>query len=146
MRAGYGFKRLHLKAGHMQSCLTLWLFVLYSIILLFYCVNPTWQLNSGLTESEAACEVMCDLWLRNVFPGCLIHLHLLPVVIVLQNINSNSSRWMVACSSQSKHTRVVWNDSHHSNFVSVRDHVNQCYRLLSLNGLGTAFLTLINCG
>lgn len=120
-------------AEHTQSCLTRWLFILYSVMLPF----KTLKIQRGSSTVGwliwiLLVGVICDLWLTNVFWGCLIHLHLLPVVIVLHNINSNSSRCLVARSSPTKHTPVVWNDSHHSNFVSIRDHVNLCYHLLWL--------------
>lgn len=68
------------------------------------------------------------------------------------------SRWLLCCttliqtaqgvwiarSSQTKHTQVVCNDSHQSNFVSIRDRVNVCYHLLWLSFEGSHSLPSCN--
>lgn len=134
MVGGFGVhETFQLQVEHMQSCLTRWLFALYSVLL----PSETLKSQRGSSTVGWLSWILLVGWCvtsdwRMFFRGCLIHLHLLPVVIVLHNINSNSSRCLVARSSQTKHTPVVWNDSHHSNFVSIRDHVNLCYHLLWL--------------
>lgn len=113
-----------------------WLVVLCSAVLLVNTGQNTFPIDLygtvfesstvdyGLAESEAACEVMRDLWPRNVFHSRVIHLHFLWVVTVLYSINSNSLRCLDSSRHRTKHTQTAWNDIHRSNFVSTKDQVS----------------------
>lgn len=103
-----------------------------------------WERN---WESEAALERWCMTFDRGMFfiAGSSIFIFSWWLLCCTAFIQT-ARRCLDSSLHRTKHTQVVWNDIHQSNFVSLRDQVNVTLSLTVIEHSGLTLFSYVDCG